>query len=151
MGQMAELVDDHIVEDGGRRKHKPPVEGEGAFRTAASPAGFLVADGDAAVIPARERGKVGGAFRKVFFRGVDITLFEGGALCVRQIGFGSVFAPLYSLQIMPDNPRLLFKQKTVNLRLRGAKGQPQGDFSLRGDAYGARSAAAVDYLVGQFI
>lgn len=151
MGQMTELMDNHIVEDRRRRQHKPPVEGEGALCTAAPPAGLLVADGNAAVASAREREEIGGAFWKVFFRGGDISLFKGCALRVRQVGNGAVFVALQGFQIVRDNPVLFVQQKTVYLRLGSAYRQPQGDFPVCGDADGAGFAAAVDHLVGKFI
>ncbi len=144
-------MDHHIVQDRRRRQHEPPVEGQGAPRAAASPAGLLVADGDAVKVSAREREKIGGAFREICLGGVDIALFEGGALGVRQVGYGTVFAAAYGFQIMGDNPVLLVQQKAVDLRFGGAKGQAQGDLPVRGNADGACLPAAVNYLVGQFI
>ena len=44
--QVAELVDDHVVEDVERRQHETPVEGERSARRARAPAGPLVADLD---------------------------------------------------------------------------------------------------------
>lgn len=105
--QMAEFMDDHIVEDGGRCQHQPPVEGKRTFCAAASPAGLLVTDGDAAEGSARERGKISGAFRKVFLCCGDVTLFEGGSLGVCQIGNGTAFTLFYGFQIVRDDPTLL--------------------------------------------
>ena len=151
VSQMAKLMHDHVVKNRRRRQHKPPVEGEGASRAAASPAGLLIADGDAFETPSCERKEIGGAFRKIFPGGVDITLFEGRALLVRQVGRGTVFAAAYGFQIMRDDPVLLVRQEALYLRFGGAKGQPQDDFSLSQNADCACPAAAVDDLVGQFI
>lgn len=99
----------HIIQNGGRRQHEPPVEGERAFGAAASPAGFLVADGDTVETSSGESDKIGGPFREIFLCGVDIALFQSGALCVRQIGNRAAFQLFDSLQIMGDNP-VLFVQ-----------------------------------------
>lgn len=141
----------HIVQNGGRRQHEPPVEGERAFGAAASPAGFLVADGDAAETSARKRQKIGGPLWEIFLCGVDIALFQSCALCFRQIGDGAVFPLPDSLQIMGDDPVLFVQQKTADLRFGSANGQPEGDCSLRGDADSAGFTAAVNYLVGEFV
>ena len=46
LAEVAELVDDDVVEHGVRREHEPPVEGERPARRARAPAGALVADLD---------------------------------------------------------------------------------------------------------
>ena len=92
-----------------------------------------------------------GSLRKIFFCGLDVTFFKGRALRVRQIGNGAAFTVFHSLQVMGDNPVLFVCQKTADLRLGCAKGQPQGNFSICGDADGACFAAAVDYPVGKLI
>lgn len=148
---MAQFMDDHIIENGRRRKHKPPVEREGASGTAAAPAGFLVADGDAVKAPACQRKEMRGTFRKIFFCRFYVTFFQGCTLGVRQVGNGAAFGMPYGFQIVRDDPVLLVQQKMVDLRFGSAKRQAQGDLSLRGDADGTGFAAAVDYLAGEFI
>lgn len=151
VGQMAELMDDHIVKNGGRRQHQPPVKGEGPFCAAAPPAGLLVADGDAVIASACEGEKVGGAFGEIFFCRRDIAFFEGFALCVRQVGDGAALGPFDCFQIVRDDPVLLIEQKAADLCFGSAKRQPQGDLSLRGDTDCAGFSAAVDHLAGEFI
>lgn len=141
----------HIIQNGGRRQHEPPVEGERAFGATASPAGFLVADGDTVETSSGESDKIGGPFREIFLCGVDIALFQSGALCVRQIGNRAVFPLVDSFQIMGDDPALLVRQEAADLCLGSAKGQPEGDCSLRGDTDSAGFTAAVDHLIGEFI
>ena len=60
---VAQFVDDDVVEDLWRRQEKKAVEIEVSFGAAASPAGFLAADRDAAVVDAHERGKMRDALR----------------------------------------------------------------------------------------
>ena len=151
MGQMAQFMDDHIIENGRRRKHKPPVEREGASGTAAAPAGFLVADGDAVKAPACQRKEMRGTFRKIFFCRFYVTFFQGCTLGVRQVGNGAAFGMPYGFQIVRDDPVLLVEQKTPDLCLGCAKGQTQGDLPIRGDADGTGSAAAVHHFIGKFI
>ena len=89
MGQMAQLMDDHIIQNGGRRQHEPPVKGERASGAAASPAGLLIPDGDAVIGATSELVEIGDSFREIFFRRGDIALFQGEPLGVGQLGDGA--------------------------------------------------------------
>lgn len=131
MGQMAEFVDDHIVQDGRRRQHEPPVKRQGALGAAASPAGLLVADGDTRIGSACEGSKAGNPFREVFLCRGDVTFFEGCPLGVRQVRYRAVLGTLDSFQIVGDDPVLLIQQKVADLCLGSAKRQPQSNLSLR--------------------
>jgi hypothetical protein len=53
--QMAELVNDDVAEDGGRRQHEPPVERQGAARRARPPQRPLCANSNALVADANAR------------------------------------------------------------------------------------------------
>ncbi len=46
IGQMAELVDNDVVNDLGRRHHKPVIKRQSTRLGAASPTGFLISDGN---------------------------------------------------------------------------------------------------------
>lgn len=111
ISQMAQLMDDHIIRNRRRCQHKPPIERECALSTAASPAGFLISDGDAVVGAAGEPVKVGDSFRKIFFRRSDIPLFQCGALCVGQVRDRTVLFPLQHLQIFGDDPNALVNEE----------------------------------------
>lgn len=74
VGQVAQFMDDNIVQNGRRRQHEPPVKGKRASGTAASPAGLLVSDGDPVVGAAGKLLEIGGSPRKIFFRRGDIAL-----------------------------------------------------------------------------
>lgn len=76
VGQMAQLVHHHIIQHPGRGKHQPPVEGQRAAAGAASPAGVLPADGDAAVAAAGEGLKIGDAPGDVFGRRLAVAFFK---------------------------------------------------------------------------
>lgn len=49
IGQMAELVDNDVVGDLGRRHHKPVIKRQSTRLGAASPTGFLISDGNSFV------------------------------------------------------------------------------------------------------
>lgn len=49
MGQVAELMDHHIVQHLRRRKDQPVIEGEGAAGRTAAPAGLLIPDGNGGI------------------------------------------------------------------------------------------------------
>lgn len=85
MRQMAQFMDYYIVQDGGWRKHKSPVEGKGSPGAAASPAGLLVPDSDAAVGSAGKLLEISRPLREVFSGGGDIPLGQGSTLGVSQI------------------------------------------------------------------
>ena len=104
-------MDHDIVQNSGRRQHQPPVKGQRASGAAASPAGLLVADGDAAVGAAGELLEVGGSFRKVFSGSGDIALCQGGTLGVGQIGDRHPGLFLLLFQIFCDDPVLPVCQK----------------------------------------
>ena len=78
-------MDYYVVQNGGRRKHKPPVEGESSSGAAASPAGLLIPDSDAAVGSAGKRLEICHPLREVFFGGGDISLGQGSTLGFSQI------------------------------------------------------------------
>lgn len=132
----------HVVQNRGRRQHKPPVEGERAFCAAASPTGLLVTDRNAAEMSACERKEIGGPFREVFPCRLYVTLFQGGPLGICQVRYGPARGLFLCLQPVGDNPVLFLRQETADILFRRAKRHPQGDFSLRRNTDCAGSAAA---------
>ena len=151
MGQMAQLMDDHIIQDGGRRQHEPPVEGECASCTAASPAGLLIPDGDAVVGAAGKLLKMGNSFRKIFFRRGDIALFQGDPLGVGQLGNGTVTLFFLNFQILSDDPDTLLDEQMGDFLLRGAHGNAHRDLSVGGNTDGEASAVTADECVRQLV
>lgn len=85
MRQMAQLMDYYVVQNSGRRKHKPPVEGEGSPGAAASPACLLIPDSNAVVGSAGKLLEIGHTLRNVFFGGSDISLGQGSTLNVSKV------------------------------------------------------------------
>lgn len=104
-------MDNHVIRNCRRRQHKPPIERERAFGTAASPAGFLIPDGDAIVGAAGESVKVGDSLRKIVFRRSDVPLFQCGTLRVCQIGDGTALLFLQNFQVFGYNPDAFVNEK----------------------------------------
>ena len=151
IGQMAQLVDNHIIRDCGRCQHESPVKREGASCTAASPAGLLIPDGDAVVGAAGKLHKVSGTFGKILFCSGDIPLFQSDPLDIGQVGDRAVLALFFCLQIFGDDPDTLLHEKTINLFLGDVKRDADCNLSFRIDADCTAFAAAADKCVGQFI
>ena len=80
MLSVAQLVDDDVVEDLRRCQEKKAVEIKVSLGAAASPAGFLAADRDAAVIDANERSKVrdalGDRYGSSLFKAAQLSIIE---------------------------------------------------------------------------
>ena len=151
MGQMAQLMDDHIIQDGGRRQHKPPVKGERASGAAASPAGLLIPDGDAVIVAAGELVKIGDSFRKIFFRRGDIALFQGEPLGVGQLGNGTVTLFFLNFQILGDDPDTLLDEQMGDFLLCGAHGNAHRDLPVGRNTDGEASAVAANECVRQLV
>lgn len=149
--QMAQLVDDYIVENGRGSQHEPPVEGESSLCAAASPAGLLVADSNAVVGTAGKLAEVCGSFRKIFFGGSDVSLSQRGTLRICKVGYRPVSLPFEGLQIFGDDPVLLFNEKAVKFPLGGALRDTYCDPALGRNADGTAFAVAADECVGKFI
>ena len=111
ISQVTQFVDNHIIRNCRRCQHKPPIEGECALGAAASPAGFLIPDGDAVVGAAGELVKVGDSFGEIFFRRSDVPLFQCGALCVGQVGDRTTLLLLQYFQIFCYDPNALVDEK----------------------------------------
>ena len=86
MCQMAQFVDNDVVQNGRRRQHKPPVKGERSTGAAASPTGFLIPYRDTVIGSAGELSEISDPFRKVFPGGGNVSLCQGSALRVGQVG-----------------------------------------------------------------
>ena len=151
MGQMAQLMDDHIIQNGGRRQHEPPVKGERASGAAASPAGLLIPDGDAVIGATSELVEIGDSFREIFFRRGDIALFQGEPLGVGQLGDGAVTLLFLNLQILGDDPDALLDEQMGYFLLCGAHGNAHRDLSVGGNTDGEASAVAADECVRQLV
>lgn len=151
MGQMAQLMDDHIIQDGRRRQHEPPVKGKRASGAAASPACLLIPDGDAVVGAAGELMEMGDSFRKIFFRRGDIALFQGEPLGVGQLGDGTVTLFFLNFQILGDDPDTLLDEQMGYFLLCGTHGNAHSDLSVGGNIDGEASAVTVDKCVRQLI
>lgn len=148
MGQMAQLVDDHIVRDCGRCQHEPPIKRESTACAAASPAGFLVPDGDAIVGAAGKLYEVGGTFGDILFCGGDIPLFQSDSLDIGQVGDGAVLTLFFCLQIFGDDPDTLLDEKMINLLLGDDGRDADCNLPFRINADGTAFTAAANERVG---
>lgn len=82
---VAQFMDNDIIQNPGRRQHKPPVKIQISFGRAASPAGFLVPYRDGTMGYADDVFVVGHSGRKVFFGGLPVTVFQLAALGLCEI------------------------------------------------------------------
>lgn len=151
MSQMAQLMDDHIIQNGRRCQHEPPVKGESASGAAASPAGLLIPDGDAVVGAAGELMEMSDSFREILFRRGDIALFQGEPLGVGQLGDGTVTLFFLNFQILGYDPDALLDEQMGYFLLCGAHGNAHRDLSVGGNTDGEASAVAADECVRQFV
>lgn len=141
----------HIVQNGRRRQHKPPVEGESSLGAAAPPAGLLIPDGDAVVSAVGELPEISRPFREVFFGGGDIPLGQGGTLGVRQIRDGPGCLLLLHFKIFRDDPVLSVREDMPDLFIAGPQGNAYRDLSFRRDADRVALPVTADEGVGKFI
>lgn len=151
ISQVAQFMDDHIIRNCRGRQHKPPIERECSFGAAASPAGFLIPDGDAIVGAAGELDKVGDSFGKVFFCRSDVPLFQCDALCVGQVRDRTALLLMHRFQIFGDDPNALVDEKMCDFFLAGAHGNTHCNMAVGINADGIASAAAPDKRVGQLV
>ena len=111
---VAQLVDDDVVEDLRRCQEKKAVEIKVSLGAAASPAGFLAADRDAAVIDTNERSKV----RDALGNHNGGSLFETAQLSISQrgdrIGFFLCLA-LQDFRTMNADPFAFFIYEPFNV------------------------------------
>ncbi len=119
MGQVAQLMDHNIIQNGRRCQHETPVKGESPLRATASPACLLITDGNAVVNAAGELLEIGGSLREILFSSGDIPLCQGSTLCLCQIGnrFGSLFVLL--LQISGNDPMLFLCENMMDFFVAG--------------------------------
>lgn len=151
ISQMAQLMDDHIVRDCGRRQHEPPVKRESAARAAASPAGFLVPDADAVIGTSGKLMEVSDAFWKILFCSSNVSFFQSGSLDIGQVGDRAVIALFFRFQIFGDNPDALLDEEVFNFFFCDIKRDADCNLSFRVNTDGAAFTAAADKCVGQFI
>ncbi len=151
MGQMAQLMDDHIIQDGGRCQHEPPVKRECASGAAASPASLLIPDGDAVVGATGELVEMSHSFRKIFFCRGNIALFQGEPLGIGQLGDGTVTLFFLNFQIFGDDPDTLLDEQMGYFFLGGAHGNAHRDLPVGGNTDGEASAVAADEYVRQLV
>lgn len=151
MCQVAQFVDNYIVKNSRRSQHEPPVEGESTSGAAASPAGFLVPNGNAVVCTAGKLTEISRSFREIFFGGIDISPGQGRTLRIGQAGYRTVGLFLKGFQIFCDDPVLLFDENALKFPAGGMQRYTYGDLALGRDADGVTLAAAADKCVWQFI
>ena len=85
VGQVAELMHDHVVQYLGRCKKKSVVKGQGSKGGAASPAGFLVSYGNGGIAASGVGKEIRSSCLKNGFGGVSIASFHG----LKPFFFGS--------------------------------------------------------------
>ena len=77
VGQVAELMDYHIIKDHRRREDQAVIKRQCSPGGAASPAGLLVPDGDGGVISARYPVKIGHPAFELLPGGIAVSFFQG--------------------------------------------------------------------------
>ncbi len=82
VGEVAQFVDNHIVQHMGRSHHQPPVEGESAVGGTAPPAGLLLPDGDGMVGASGKLLKICHSLWKITFRYLPVFFLQKGFLGV---------------------------------------------------------------------
>lgn len=126
---VAQLMHDDVVENFRRCQKEKTVEVQIAFGAAASPAGFLAADRDIAVVDAYQRSEVGDALRdhdrSSFFEISELRVCQCGnrislLLCLLSKDFGPAFA----------DPVTFFAEKALDIAFRHAHGRPHDDSAV---------------------
>ncbi len=105
VGEMAQLMDHHIVQYMGRCQHQPPMKGKSTVGGTAPPAGPLFPDGDSIVGTSRKLLKIRHTLRNVAFRYLPVFFLQKGFLGVgvTAVLFGNraEFAVVFQQPVLP--------------------------------------------------
>lgn len=148
-------MNNNVIQNIRRRQHEPPVKGKRSPAAAASPAGFLVPDGNTRIAAPddvrKSSGIVSCPFRNRIRSSGAAAFFYSGAFCFRISGDRQVrpgFLSLLLLGQLGSNPKLFFCQQTDNLCIMDKKRDADGQESvlIKGKRTGF-PAAAYDFII----
>lgn len=105
VGEVAQFVDNYIVQHMGRSHHQPPVKGKGTVGGTTSPAGLLLPDGDGMVGASGKLLKICHSLWKIAFRYLPVFFLQKSFL---DVGVTTVlfsdsteFAVIFQQPVLP--------------------------------------------------